>query len=233
MLAGAAALLGACGGGDDGELVVSAASSLQRPLTECTEGDDVKLQFAGSDELAAQIRKGVEPDVYAAANTKLPEQLADEGLLEDVTVFATNRLVVATAERSRVKGLDDLGDDGVRIAIGSDGVPVGDYTRALIGRLGERRGRAIRANVRSEEPDAKGIVGKLEQGAVDAGFVYVTDARAARLETIPLARALQPEIDYGAGIVRHSDAARAFLASLTIGPCQDALREAGFGAPRR
>jgi molybdate transport system substrate-binding protein len=231
VLAGAAALLGACGG-DDAELVVSAASSLQKPLTECTESDDVKLQFAGSDELAAQIRRGVKPDVYAAASTELPEQLAKEGLLEDVTVFATNRLVVAVAKGSRVRVLDDLADDGVRIAIGSKGAPIGDYTRALIGRLGERRALAIRANIRSEEPDAKGIVGKLEQGAVDAGFVYVTDARAARLETIPLARALQPGIEYGAGIVQDGDAATAFLASLTIGPCQDALREAGFGAPR-
>ena len=28
----------------------------------------MKLSFAGSDELAAQIRQGVEPDVYAAAD---------------------------------------------------------------------------------------------------------------------------------------------------------------------
>ena len=39
-------------------------------------------RFAGSDELAAQIRKGVKPDVFAAANTKLPDQLFDEGLVE-------------------------------------------------------------------------------------------------------------------------------------------------------
>ena len=31
------------------------------------------------------------------------------------------------------------------------------------------------ANVRSEEPDVKGVVGKLTQGAADAGFVYLTD----------------------------------------------------------
>ena len=32
-----------------------------------------------SDELAAQIRQGVRPDVYAAANTTLPDQLHQEG----------------------------------------------------------------------------------------------------------------------------------------------------------
>ena len=33
--------------------------------------------------------------------------------------------------------------------------------------------------MRSNEPDVKGIVGKLTQGAADAGFVYVTDVNAA------------------------------------------------------
>ena len=48
-------------------------------LTNCArdfEGATVRLSFAGSDELAAQIRRGVKPDVYAAANTALPEDAA-------------------------------------------------------------------------------------------------------------------------------------------------------------
>ena len=39
----------------------------------------MRLSFAGSDELAAQIQQGAQPDVYAAANTKLPDQLHAEG----------------------------------------------------------------------------------------------------------------------------------------------------------
>jgi molybdate transport system substrate-binding protein len=53
--------------------------------------------------------------------------------------------------------------------------PVGDYTRTVIGRLPERRSAAILENVRSNEPDVGGVVGKLTQGAVDAGFVYRSD----------------------------------------------------------
>ena len=62
---------------------VSAAASLTDALTSCSKDFDdanVRLSFAGSDELAAQIRQGVKPDVYAAANTKLPDELAAEGL---------------------------------------------------------------------------------------------------------------------------------------------------------
>ena len=73
-------------------------------LTTCSQdfsGADVRLSFAGSDELAAQIRQGVKPDVYAAANTKLPEELNKEGLLSKPVEFATNELVDRGAEGFR------------------------------------------------------------------------------------------------------------------------------------
>lgn len=224
--------LAGCGGGND-ELTVSAASSLSGVLRDCA-GDDVRLQFAGSDELAAQIRKGVKPDVYAAANTKLPDELAKEGRLERPATFATNRLVLAVRAGAPVRALGDLERDGVRIAIGSEGAPIGDYTRDVLARLGAKRERAILANVRSEEPDVKGIVGKLSQGAADAGFVYVTDAQAANLKAIGLPEGVDPQVAYGAGVVKGTDRrddARAFVEGLREGPCADALKEAGFGAP--
>ena len=234
-LLAAAALAGCAGGGAPDELVVSAASSLGVALERCTADSEqprIRLQLAGSDELAAQIRQGVRPDVYAAANTKLPEQLAAEGLLEQPIVFATNRLVLAVRAGGDVDRLEDLARDGLRIAIGSEGVPIGDYTRALLARLPAGRERAILANVRSEEPDVKGIVGKLTQGAADAGFVYRTDARAARLRAISLPDPLQPEVAYGAGVVKGTELredALAFVEGLRSAECAMSLQEAGFG----
>ena len=235
MLVASLALAG-CGGADGDGLVVSAASSLPSALTDCTRDHDppVRLQFSGSDELAAQIRQGVEPDVYAAANTKLPDALWAEGLLERPVVFATNTLVLAVGEGSTVGDLEDLEAPGTRVAVGSGGVPVGDYTRAVLSRLDTESEEAILANVRSEEPDVKGIVGKLSQGAADAGFVYVTDAQAAGLAAIDLPAGLRPEVAYGAGVVEGSengDEAAAFVEGLTDGECATALREAGFGGP--
>lgn len=234
--------VGGCGGdaaGSKPDLVVSAAASLTEALTACGsdfEGAEVRLSFAGSDELAAQIRQGVEPDVYAAANAKLPEELAAEGLVEEPEVFATNSLVLAVRADGDIASLDDLTGSDVTIAMGSETVPIGSYTRDVLSRLGDEQSDAILANVRSNEPDVKGIVGKLTQGAVDAGFVYRTDVEATGgdLKAIELPEELQPAVAYGVAVVdgaEQPELAREYIAGLTDGPCADALAEAGFGPP--
>jgi molybdate transport system substrate-binding protein len=224
------------GADDQPQLVVSAAASLTDALTECSkdfDGADVKLSFAGSDELAAQIRQGVKPDVYAAANTKLPDQLADEGLLDTPVKFATNELVIAVPDDSDITSIDDLAQSGVKLVIGSESVPVGAYTRDVLGRLPSGQEKKIMANVRSNEPDVKGVVGKLTQGAADAGFVYRTDLGDG-LKAVTLPDDLQPVVEYGAGVVKGAeqpDLAQQYLDGLTDGSCADALKSAGFGAP--
>ena len=241
-LAAAVVAIGGCGGSssDDGDLVVSAASSLTTVFTaygQQLDGGHVRFSFAGSDELAAQIRQGVKPDVFASASTSLPDALHAEGLVGTPVAFATNRLVVAVPAKGSVHALADLGKPGTTIAIGSESVPIGAYTREVLGRLGAARARAVLANVRSNEPDVKGIVGKLAQGAVDAGFVYVTDVAAAQgLKAIPLPARLQPQVTYEAAVVTgapHPARARAFVAGLLRGAAATALKDAGFGPPPR
>ena len=233
----ALALLAGCGDeGGDARLVVSAASSLSKPLTACSTsfyGADVRLSFGGSDELAAQIRQGVKPDVYAAANTRLPDQLAQEGLLGEPVRFATNELVIAVPADGAAASVEDLAEPGVKLAIGAEGVPVGSYTRDVLGRLPSGVRERIFANVRSEEPDVNGVVGKLTQGAADAGFVYKTDI-VDGVKAVALPEALQPRVAYGAGVVegaKQAGLAQRYLDGLTDGACADALRDARFGPP--
>lgn len=231
-----AALVAACGSDEDdtGDLTVAAASSVQDAIRACAP--DVRASFAGSDELAAQIRQGVPVDVFVAANTALPAALAEEALLDEPVVVATNALVVAVPGDSGVRALTDLARPGADIAIGAEGVPVGDYTREVLSRLPTAQQRAILANVRSEEPDVKGVIGKLTQGAVDAGIVYATDVKAAsgRLRAVAIPAGLEPDVAYGAAVVtaskRRAQAAE-FVDGLTTGACADALRARGFGPP--
>ena len=198
------------------------------------ENADVKLSLAGSDELAAQIRQGAKVDVYAAANTKLPDDLNADGLIDKPVVFATNEFVVAVPKDSDIDSIDDLTRKGTKVVVGSESVPIGSYTRETLAKLPPDQEKAIVANVRSEEPDVKGIVGKLTQGAADAGFVYVTDVNATNgeLKAIKLPHELEPEVQYGAGVVTksaQSELARKFVDGLTDGACADALQNTGFG----
>lgn len=242
LLCGVLPVVAGCGGdgGDDGRLTVSAAASLRDALTEYGTGfagAEVRTSFAGSDELAAQIRRGVRPDVYAAANTELPDALHREGLVEEPRVFASNRLVVAVPPGSEIDSIADLAEPGTKLALGARTVPVGRYARSVIGRLEPETAEAIRSNVRAEEPDVKGVVAKVAQGAVDAGLVYVTDVTASdgRTRAVDLPAALQPTVHYGVAVVRgarNPPAARRFVDGLLGGEGARILADAGFEPPR-
>src|SRR3954452_23910478 len=217
-------LLAACGGSSDSRptLTVSAATSLKTAMTAYAgdfEDATVRASFAGSDELAAQIRQGVKPDVFAAANTTLPEALYREGLVEKPRVFAANQLVLAVPADGTVTGLEDLTRPGTKIAMGSGSVPVGSYTRKGLAKLPTQQRAAILANVRSNEPDVGGVVGKVATGAVDAGFVYITDVQASggKLKAIELPADLKPQVSYGVAVVKgakNPDGAKKYVEGL-------------------
>jgi molybdate transport system substrate-binding protein len=221
-------------------LTVSAAASLQGAFA--TYGAQfhqagVRYSFAGSDMLAAQIEQGVKPDVFASANTKLPDMLYAKGLVSKPVTFAANRLVIAVpAKSSKVHSVSDLERPGVTIAIGSATVPIGSYSRQVLAKLGAAQSKKVLANVRSEETDVSGIVGKLTQGAVDAGLTYVTDVKATdgALHAIPLPASLQPVVAYGVAVVTgasHPAQAQAFVSGLLTGQGRNDLLQAGFLPP--
>ncbi len=191
-------------------LTVSAAASLKAAFSAYAQQfsrASVRYSFAGSDILAAQIEQGIKPDVFASANTKLPDMLYAKGLVSKPVTFAANKLVIAVpADASKVRSLTDLEKPGVTVAIGSATVPIGSYTRKVLAKLGPAASAKILANVRSEETDVSGIIGKLTQGAVDAGLTYVTDVKATQgaLKAIALPASVQPVVAYGVAIVKGS-----------------------------
>ncbi len=257
MVVTAFAFAGCGESGEDegaGELTVSAASSLTEAFEgygEKTEAEE-RFSFAGSDDLAAQIRQGAPVDVFAAANTSLPEALFDEGLVEEPTGFIANALVLAVPKdsllldndfveglggppRSPLELLGDLSETD--IVIGAEGVPVGDYTREVLSKLPESDEEVILEKVRSEEPDVKSIVAKLTTGAADAGFVYASDVDAAEgeLVAVELPDELQPVVGYSVAIVSGSDNsenAQEFIDGLLEGAGREALLDAGFLLPK-
>ena len=214
-------------------VTVYAASSLTDvfPAIDRTQ----RYSFAGSDQLALQIEQGAPADVFAAASTKQPDQLHREGLVDKPVVFATNRLVliVPPSNPAHIRSVFDLRRHGIKLVIGQQGVPIGDYTRKVLAKLGLA---SVLTNVVSEETDVRSVVGKVALGEADAGLVYATDARsaAAKLATIALPARAQPTVRYELAIVRATKrlaAAHAFVARVLGRQGRAKLLEFGFGVP--
>jgi molybdate transport system substrate-binding protein len=194
--------------------------------------------FAGSDTLATQIEQGAPADVFASASPKQAELLHHDGFLRRPTVFATNKLIVLVprSNPANVKSIYDLRRKGIKVVIGTPTVPIGSYTRQILDALGITS--AVMKNVVDQESDVKDIVAKIALGEADAGFVYITDARAAgkKVHVITVPGWAQPPIRYEIGIVRstkHLAAAQAFIREIKSPRGRKLLARAGFGLLKR
>jgi molybdate transport system substrate-binding protein len=218
---------------DQGErLTVYAAAS----LTDVFRAVDSRPQyeFAGSDQLAFQIQQGAPADVFAAASPKYTTLLDQKGLVQKPIPFATNMLVlvVPKSNPANIHSVLDLTKSGVKVVIGDPGVPVGAYTRTVLNNLGITD--AVMKNVVSQEPDVRGVLGKVALGQADAGFVYITDARTVKgkVGVILIRASAQPQVVYEVAVVKNSRnlaAAYRFVTRLIRAPAQRELRKYGFG----
>jgi molybdate transport system substrate-binding protein len=213
---------------------VFAAASLTNVFPQIDKAP--RYSFAGSDQLALQIRQGAPADVYASASPKFPELLYRDGLVSKPVVFATNRLAVLVPRSNpgKIRSVYDLRRSGLRIVIGDRTVPIGSYTRQLLDTMGITDD--VMKNVVSQETDVKGIVAKVALGEADAGLAYVTDAKpvAGKVRLIALPQWAQRPIRYEIAVVKaaqHPAAARAFVKRVLSKRGRLLLQRAGFGLP--
>jgi molybdate transport system substrate-binding protein len=127
----------------------------------------------------------------------------------------------------------DLRRKGIKLVIGEQGVPIGDYTRKVLQKLGLA---GVLANAVSNETDVKTIVGKIVLGQADAGFVYRTDAKpvGGKVRVVRLPARAQPSVRYEIAIVassRNVAGARALVRRVLGKPGRGPLAAAGFGLP--
>jgi molybdate transport system substrate-binding protein len=217
------------------QLNVFAAASLTEAFPKFDGGQ--KYNFAGSDALAAQIRLGAPADIFAAASPDAPQALFKAGLVEQPVTFATNKLVLAVpnANPAGIASVYDLKRPGIKLLIGTSTVPIGVYTRQVLGNLGLTS--TVMPNVVSQEKDVKSISSKLALGTADAGFMYVTDARAVsdKVTVIRLPAWAQPPVRYQIAIVKNTQnhaAAAAFIKRLTSKAGRKLLVDNWFGVPK-
>lgn len=193
LLASAAPLRAAGTGPSD--LHVFAAASLADAFAEIGRvfershpGTAVRLNLAGSQQLAVQIEQGASADVFASADQRWMDYVGERKLVDgEPLVFARNRLVVILPKTNpaRIGKLQDLARRGVKVVLGADAVPVGRYSRQVLQNLSRldgydaRYGGRVLANVVSGEENVKSVLAKVQLGEADAGMVYISDLTAA------------------------------------------------------
>ena len=193
-------------------------------------GTKVKFSFAGSQELAAQVKQGAPADALVTADTKTMD-----GLKADVngsSIIAKNRLVIATGKGNpkKVEGLKNLSEPNLKVVLAAPEVPVGRYSKQVLD------AQKITVKPVSQEPNVRAVLSKVELGEADAGIVYKTDAASAKgkVGTVDIPDAQNAVAQYPAATLKTSknaDAAAAFVKWLSTPEAQKILQDAGFQQP--
>ena len=225
------------------ELTVSAAASLTNafrelaPLYEARNpGDTVQLNFAGSGALLQQIAKGAPVDVFMSAAQKQMEALKSGNLMLDgsIKTLLVNKVVLITPGDSdlEISSFDDLKDEAVKkIAIGDPGnVPVGQYSEEIFQNLDLKdkiQPKLILGN------DVRSVLTWVENGEVDCGIVYATDAFTTDKVNIvtEAPEGSHKEVTYPVGVVKeskHADESKAFLDFLSTEKAASIFEKYGF-----
>lgn len=212
--------------------LTDAFDAIAKQFEKTHPGVHVRTQYAGSQALAAQIEQGAQADVFATADDRWMAYARDRGLLYgEAHTFAHNALVVITPKTNpgRIRKLPDLAKPGLKVIVGAETVPVGAYTRSVLRRMslesayGADFGRSVLRNVVSQEENVKSVVGKVQLGEADAGFVYrsdVTRTAGRLLRVIDIPAELNVVANYPIAVVAHSAQAalaREFI-SLVMSP---------------
>ncbi len=199
-------------------------------------GTDVNLNFGGSGNLRMQIEGGAPVDVFASADESQMDTLANENLIDNSSRenFVQNSLVLIVPENStlNITDLQDLADSRIeKIGIGNpDTAPVGKYSRSALTEAG------VWNNLEKKlvlAEDVKQVLVYVERGEVDAGFVYMTDAKTAKPGTIKIVASvpISTPVNYPIAVVsssEHKEEAQEFINFVTGKEGQETLEKYGF-----
>ncbi|HMO58990.1 MAG TPA: molybdate ABC transporter substrate-binding protein [Roseiflexaceae bacterium] len=206
----------------------------------------VSYNFAGSQQLAAQINEGAPADVFASANQAQMQVAIAGGRVQGGSeqTFVRNRLVVITPRDNPagITSLPDLARPGLRLILADAAVPVGRYSLDFLAHASSlpeyttSYSATVLANVVSFEESVRAVLTKVVLGEADAGIVYTTDAAldADRLQQIEIPDTLNTIASYPIALLVDSGQprlARAFIDFVLADEGQRILGRYGFLAP--
>lgn len=193
----------------------------------------ITQSFGGSSALATQITQGAPADLFASANEATMKTVSDASLTDETPiVYATNvlTLIVPPTNPAGVASISDLAKPTVKVALCDKTVPCGSAAITLLA------AEKLTVKPVTLETDVKAVLSKVELDEVDAGLVYVTDAKTAgaKVKQIPVADAANVVNRYPIALLKNASnkaAAKAFEQYILSSTGLAALKAAGFGTP--
>ena len=197
------------------QLTVSAAASLTelvgelKPMFEKEYGAELSINLASSGTLQRQIEEGAPVDVFISASSAKMNALQEKELIVESSRIDLLKnhlvLVVSKDSKDKIKSLEDLKKDGIKISIGEpNSVPAGRYGKESLEYYniwGSIKDKMIFAK------SVKQVVSYVESGEVDAGIVYKSDTTL--LKNSVLAQKIEAKshkpIVYPVAIIKNSE----------------------------
>ncbi len=172
---------------DNVNLTISAAASLKNAMEELTpmyeqanKGQTLTFNYGGSGDLQKQIENGAPTDVFISAAQKQMDALEQEGFLAEGTredLLKNNLVLIVPRGKTEIATIEDLGTDkAAQVALGEPStVPAGQYAEEALTNLNlldTVKEKAVYGK------DVTQVLTYVENGEVDAGLVYETDAKS-------------------------------------------------------
>ncbi|YAL83000.1 molybdate ABC transporter substrate-binding protein [Dermacoccaceae bacterium W4C1] len=222
-----------------GTITVFAAASLKESFTTLGKefeakhpGTTVKFSFGPSSGLATQLNQGAPADVFASASTKNMDQAVTAKSVNTPADFAKNKMTIVTPPKNpgKVTGLNSLTSSSVKVALCEEAVPCGTVAAKIFS------AQKLTVKPVTREVDVKAVLTKVRLGEVDAGMVYVTDAKAAGSDvhsvTIPDDENASTSYPIATTTsTKNAATATAFMEFVRSADGEKALAAAGFAAP--
>ena len=224
-------------------LTISAAISLTNAMQEIKSlyqssnpNVNITYNFGASGALQQQIEQGAPVDVFFSAAAKQMDALQKKNLLlpETRSNILNNRLVLVVPRNApTLTNFKDLTSSQIkRIAIGEPkSVPAGQYAQELLTNLkifDSIKSKIVYGN------NVRQVLTYVETGNVDAGIVYLTDAKESKSVRVGATAQenLHSPIVYPVAVVRDSKnitAAREFVQFLSSTQARTVFEKYGFG----
>ena len=232
---------------EGGQITVLAASSLTDAFEELAgtfeeqnPGVQVRMNFAASSELLAQIQQGAPADVFASASEKNMDAAVEEELVGEASVFARNRpvVIVPAEDPAGIGEFEDLAKADVQLVLAEEGVPISDYAMEVLANADAEYGNGFQGSVMdkivSREANVRAAANRVALGEADATFVYASDVTSDirdRVEVVKIPDEVNVVATYPMAAVRASEnpeMARAWVDLVFSAEGQDVLEEYGF-----